>query len=158
MQKFLFNLFLGIPGTVLHVGGILLYLLLVSGHALELEKSTLHSWLATLATALIFGIGRSMVVGSELLSGTLALPARKDLFAICAALEILAQGLCATAGAFVLAGVARAATKNFSDLGILWGIAALLFAGTWAAHRTFLRCRARAAAAGTGPVAADSQD
>lgn len=144
MRKLLFNLFLGIPGTILHIGGILAYMMLAGSQVLNPHEATLRGWLLISGTALIFAIGRAMVIGSDLLSGTLALPARKDLFAISAALEILAQGLCVTAGAFVIAGLPSLATKEFSGLAALWGIATLLFAATWIIHRAFKSCRAEA--------------
>lgn len=144
MRKLLFIIFLEIPGTVLHIGGILLYLVATTGYLLKPEGITILDVLILSGLPLIFLIGRAMVVGSELLTGKLALPERGNLFAIATLLEVLAQGASVTACAFLAACVPRFILQRYHEIAIFMGIAALSFAAMWSFHLCSKWCMAKA--------------
>lgn len=146
MKKLLFVVFVTAPGTILHIVGILLYLLNLASLVATFPETNLRAVLSALVLLLATVIGRAMVVGGDLLSGALVTPPRRNLFVASLALELLAQILCVTAGAFLLAGFVKALAGEFGGLPIRWGIAAILFTATWGVHRAFKQCRQAASA------------
>lgn len=143
MRHFLFTLFLQIPGTILNIGGILVYLIIVCALVLQEPGQMLRFGLYAAEALLVFFIGRTMILGSELLSGRLTLPDRKDLFLLTSGLEMLSQALCTAAGGIVIAGIMRAMNGEFGDLPAFGITAASLLVATFVVHLFFRRTRER---------------
>lgn len=143
-RKLLFTLFLEVPGTILNVGGLLFLLTTATQLVADFDRSSPRvGWIA-LISVLAFPLGRVMVIASNLLSGHLVMPARKDFFALAAGLEVLSQGLCVTAAAFAFTAIGRITTEEKDNILFPAVISIPLFTAMWLAHLAFKHYRAEA--------------